>query len=80
MLNVSSCIKGNLRSTGGGGIIRDHKGEMIKDFTKYYEHWSNNVVKIYVILKGIKMRFKYRLLNVVIESEFLLIINILNNY
>ncbi|XP_060182117.1 uncharacterized protein LOC132611756 [Lycium barbarum] len=77
-LNVDGCSKGNPGSAGGGGIIRDHTGKMIKAFVEFYGQCSNNVAEANAIWKGVNICKDFGLPRVVVESDSLLIINILN--
>lgn len=77
-LNIDGFGKRNPGSADGRGIIRDHRGEMIKAFAKFYGQCTNNVAEAYAILKGIKICSRLSLFNVVVESDFLLIINMIS--
>jgi len=54
-LNVDGCSKGNPRSAGGSGVIRDHRRIVIKGFFYYYGMCSNNIAEATTLLQGIKL-------------------------
>ncbi|XP_019266683.1 PREDICTED: uncharacterized protein LOC109244105 [Nicotiana attenuata] len=77
-LNVDGCSKGNPGSAGGGGIIRDQLGDMVKAFAEFYGHCSNNMAEAKAVLHGIKLCNSLGLQNVIVETDSLLIVSIIN--
>nr|XP_009606237.1 uncharacterized protein LOC104100666 [Nicotiana tomentosiformis] len=41
-LNTDGCFKDNPGQAGGGGILRDHMGDVVMAFSHYYGICSNN--------------------------------------
>ncbi|OIS98250.1 hypothetical protein A4A49_62368 [Nicotiana attenuata] len=77
-LNVDGCSKGNPGSARGGGIIRDHHGDLVMAFFDFYGICSNNFAEVKAVLQGIQMCCHHGLKNIVVESDSLLIINMIN--
>ncbi|MCD7454708.1 hypothetical protein HAX54_025770 [Datura stramonium] len=72
-------IKGNPSPTGGGGgFIRDDRGELIKDFTYFYGICSNNNVEAKVMRRGVLICNTIGLSNVLVESDAHMIVNMIN--
>ncbi|OIT07102.1 hypothetical protein A4A49_24098 [Nicotiana attenuata] len=76
---VDGCSKGNPGSSGGGGIIRDHRGHMILAFADYFGLCSNNVAEAMAILQGLCICIDRGFLKIIVESDSLMLVNIINN-
>ncbi|KAK6780244.1 hypothetical protein RDI58_022428 [Solanum bulbocastanum] len=77
-LNVDGCSKGNPESAGGGGVIRDHRRIVIKGFIDYNGMCSNNIAEATTPLQGIKLCIDIGKGFVVVVSDSLLIMEIIN--
>ncbi|MCE3216804.1 hypothetical protein HAX54_008133, partial [Datura stramonium] len=53
-LNGDDCSKGNTGRAEGGGILRDHKGDMIMAYIEFYAQNSSNYPEAEAIFSGIK--------------------------
>ncbi|MQL71213.1 hypothetical protein Taro_003538 [Colocasia esculenta] len=55
ILNVDGSSKGNLRVCGGGGCIRDSKGNLMVAFAHYYGFGSSLVAEVRSLCDGIQL-------------------------
>lgn len=53
-LNTNGCSKGNPGLAGGGGVLRDRKGDMSMTFSSFVYMFTNNMAEAKVILMGLK--------------------------
>ncbi|XP_075074396.1 uncharacterized protein LOC142161999 [Nicotiana tabacum] len=77
-LNVDGCSKGNPGLAGGGGIIRDHHGNMMKAFAEFYGPCSNNLAEAKALLHGVKLCSNSGFLKVHVESDSMFTVNMIN--
>ena len=79
-LNVDGAAKGNPRRTGGGGIIRDHNGDVIAGFSKFYGITTNMVAEFNAIRDGLLLcsDLSIGLSTVLIESDSLILVEMFN--
>lgn len=78
-LITDGCSKGNLGSSGGGGNLRDDNGQLVLAYAEYYGECSNNVAESKAILYGIQWCITNGFKNVDIESDSMIIINMIND-
>lgn len=76
--NVDGCCKGNPGTTGGGGMIRNYNGEMIKAFAEFYGQGNNNLAEAKAMLYGVKLCCNCGFSKVIVESDSMLIVNLVN--
>ncbi|KAH0776481.1 hypothetical protein KY290_007892 [Solanum tuberosum] len=74
-LNVDGCCKGNPGEPAGGGILRDHNGDMRMAFYSYYGILTNNNAEINALLKGLQWCVANHLDNVIIETDSKTLVN-----
>ncbi|XP_058082424.1 uncharacterized protein LOC131230531 [Magnolia sinica] len=77
-INVDGLALGNLGLSGGGGICRGDKGNFIFAFTTGYGHGSNVHVELRAFHDGIYCCLSKGLKKVIIESDSLLLINLIS--
>lgn len=77
--NVDGCCKGNPGTTGGGGMIRNYNGEMIKAFAEFYGQGNNNLAEAKAMLYGVKLCCNCGFSKVIVESDSMLIVNLVNH-
>lgn len=75
---MDSCSKGNPELAGGGGIIRSHNDNLLKAFFGFYGQCTNNIAEAKAILQGLHMFKTMGLTNVMIESDSLIVVNMIN--
>ncbi|XP_070034550.1 uncharacterized protein [Nicotiana tomentosiformis] len=68
----------NSGSGGGGGIIRNHHGDMVLSLVESYGHCRNSMAKAKAVLRGCRIGINLGLLNVIVEPDSLLIVNMIN--
>ncbi|KAF7808881.1 ribonuclease h protein [Senna tora] len=73
-----SCIKES-EAIGGGGIIRNHDGAWIKCFHIFLGSSSSLLAEIWAIDVGINLAASLNLKNIIVESDNLLVVNMLND-
>ena len=73
-LNVDGCSKGNPGSAGGGGVLRDHAGQMIMAFSAYFGFCSKNSAEALALKTGLRWCLDHDFHRVAVESDSLLII------
>ncbi|XP_015170859.1 uncharacterized protein [Solanum tuberosum] len=71
-LNTDGCSKGNPGEAGGGGILRDHQGNINMAFQTYFGNCSNNMAEGLAILKGLQWCVTNHLHNVIIKTNFMI--------
>ncbi|XP_009774155.1 uncharacterized protein LOC107768948 [Nicotiana tabacum] len=76
-LNVDGCSKGNPSPAGGGGLIRDHHGILIEAFAEFYRDCSCNIAEAKAMMRGIKMCISKGFTNVIVESDSLILLNLI---
>ncbi|XP_022852508.1 uncharacterized protein LOC111374112 [Olea europaea var. sylvestris] len=54
-LNIDGSSLGNPGPCGGGGVIRDHHGNMIAGFSATYGFGSNNEAELRVVINGVEL-------------------------
>lgn len=74
---MDGCSKGNPGPTGGGGIIRNHNGNFMRVFADFYGECSNNLAEAKAMYKSILLCIIKGLTNVVVESNSLIILNLI---
>ncbi|MCD7466974.1 hypothetical protein HAX54_004092 [Datura stramonium] len=70
--------KGHPGSSRGGGIIRYHYGDLITAYVEFYGEGSNNKVEAKVILKGRQICIINGHINIMVESNSMVIISLIN--
>ncbi|XP_059285964.1 uncharacterized protein LOC132039512 [Lycium ferocissimum] len=55
--NVDGCTKGNPGSSSGGGVLRDHRGDMKMAFAVVFGVTTSNISKAKALLFGVKWCF-----------------------
>ncbi|KAK4721889.1 hypothetical protein R3W88_012122 [Solanum pinnatisectum] len=79
-LNTDGCSKGSPGSAGGGGILRDDSGFPIMAYSDYYGDYTNNVAESNAILQEMQWCITNGYKNVDIESDSMIIINMINDH
>ncbi|KAK4375097.1 hypothetical protein RND71_005774 [Anisodus tanguticus] len=69
---------GNPGPGGGGGCLRDHNGDMVMAFSLFLGHCTNNIAEASAILIGMIWCIDNEVLNVIIESDSLIVIDAIN--
>lgn len=77
-LNTDGCSKGNPGKAGGGGILRNERGHLITAYAEYFGECSNNMSEAKAILFGIEWCLDKGFTNILVESDSMLIINMIN--
>lgn len=77
-LNTDGCNKGNPESAGGGEILKDNRGQLIMAFATLFGVCSNNVAEARTLLIGLQWCINNGHLNVVVESDSMVIIRMIN--
>ncbi|KAM3217361.1 hypothetical protein P3L10_026804 [Capsicum annuum] len=78
-LNTDGCLKGNLGEAGGGGILRDHQGNISMAFQSYFGNCSNNMDEGLAILKGLQWCATNHVQNVIIEADSMIVIDMIKS-
>lgn len=68
-LNVNGSSLGNPGFAGGGGVIRDHCGQLIVGFATHYGQVSNNVAEGRALLDGLKLAQQLGIRDIMVELE-----------
>ena len=78
-LNVDGASRGNPGHSGGGGIIRNHRGEMIKAFSNYYGVCTNMVAEFRALEEGLFLAIELglELSELVVESDSKVLVEML---
>jgi len=71
---VDGCSKGNSGSAGGGGVLRDHAGQMIMAFSAYFGFCLNNSAEALALKTGLRWCLDHGFHRVTVESDSRLII------
>ncbi|XP_041025254.1 ribonuclease H-like [Juglans microcarpa x Juglans regia] len=74
-LNVDGCSLGNPGPSGAGGIIRNHKRDLVCGFSVAIGHYSNNFAELMSLLHGLRHIDQMGHLFVEIELDSMLVIN-----
>ncbi|KAH0726142.1 hypothetical protein KY284_002007 [Solanum tuberosum] len=77
-LNTDGYSKGNPGKAGGGGILRNERGHLIMAYAEYFGECSNNMSEAKAILFGIEWCLDKGFTNILVESDSMLIINMIN--
>ncbi|KAH0748058.1 hypothetical protein KY290_027290 [Solanum tuberosum] len=76
-LNTDGCSKGNPGEAGGGGILRDHQGNINMAFQTYFGNCSNNMAEGLAILRGLQWCATNLLHNVIIETDSMIMVDMI---
>lgn len=68
-LNTDGAAKNNSGVAGIGGIIRNHKGDMVAGFTKNIGCASNNKVKVWAFRFGLKLALDLDIDNLISDGD-----------
>lgn len=77
-LNTDGCSKGNPGASGGGGCLRDHNGNLVMAFRSFLGNCTNNFAEASAILIDMNWCINNGILNVIIESDSMIVINSIN--
>lgn len=77
-LNIDGAARSNPGEAGIGGIIRDHKGNMISAFSKNIGIASNNKAEVWALYLGIKIANELEITDIIIETDSHFLISCLN--
>jgi ribonuclease HI len=73
-LNTDGSSLVNPGESGAGGLIRDHKGNLIVAFSEYFDIGSNNKAELLGVLIGLRKCKAMGLRNIVVELDSSLIV------
>ncbi|XP_040995994.1 uncharacterized protein LOC121242162 [Juglans microcarpa x Juglans regia] len=68
-LNCEGSCRGNPRSSGGGGIIRDDRGNFKGAFVCHFGFGTSNGASLKAFLGGVKLCKRLRYADIIIESD-----------
>ena len=73
-LNTDRRALGNPGPAGVGGVLRDHRGQWISDFSLYGGFATNNMAKLAAVRQGLEMAWNkgYKLLHLELDSKVVL--------
>ncbi|XP_027090241.1 uncharacterized protein [Coffea arabica] len=66
---------GNLGNVGGGGIIRDSYGRVLRSFSSFYGYQTNTKDEAMAMLEGLELCISLGLSNVIVETDLLTLLN-----
>lgn len=75
-LNFDGASKGNLGSTGYGGLIRNHLGKVLITFFSSTGWNTNNVAELEGLWRGLQIAQKYKHMPLIVEGDSQILINI----
>lgn len=75
-LNVDGACKGHIR--GGGGLVRDHRGDFLFGFSAPYTSDDALGAEIQALYDGMNMCVAQRMTRVCIESDAALVVKMIN--
>ncbi|XP_042944711.1 uncharacterized protein LOC122278598 [Carya illinoinensis] len=73
-LNVDDGSCGNLGAAGGGGILRDYKGDVIGGFVHTYGHATNTIAECRAVYDGLWLCRQLNVWDVLVESDSVVIV------
>ncbi|CAI9759581.1 unnamed protein product [Fraxinus pennsylvanica] len=74
-LNVDGSSVGNPGPCGGGGVIRDHDGNLVAGFCVKYGHGSNNEAELRAVISGVELCKEMGFQQVEIECDSAVVVN-----
>ena len=79
-LNVDGASRGNPGHSGGGGIIRNHNGDLLKAYSNYYGFCSNMVAEFRALKDGIYLALEMGidLSKLIVESDSKVLVDMLH--
>lgn len=72
-LNTNGCSKGNPGTSGAGRYLRDHNGNLVMTFRSFLGNCTNNFAEASAILIGMNWCINNGVLNVIIESDSMIL-------
>ena len=76
-LNSNGSSMGNLGRAGGGGLIRDSKGEWVSDYARAIRYTTSVAAELCAFHDGINLCIDLNLENVIIELDAKLVVDLL---
>ena len=76
-LNSDGSLLGNPERAGGGGLIRNEKGEWIRGYTRVVGHTTSVAAELWALRDGIKLCISLKLSAVIIELDAKLIVELM---
>ena len=76
-LNTDGCSRGNPGRAGGGGILRDDKGNFLLTFSSFFGNGTSIQAETRTLLFGVKLCLSCGYINLHIEVDSLVLVHIL---
>ena len=76
-LNSNGSSMGNLGRAGGGGLIRDSKGEWVSDYARAIRYTTSVAAELWAFHDGINLCIDLNLENVIIELDAKFVVDLL---